>query len=274
MKKKKKVKINSRFLYAAASIALAAVIAFVAVPTVVSQTNGKTSVLRVIQSIARGEEIQFGDVAVVEVGSYNLPEKIALEPGDVVGKYAAADLEPGDFLLSTKVSDTPISSDSTLDQIPSGKMAYSVTIKTQAAGLSDKLQKDDVVRVYHYKEGSQNPMELQFVRVLSVSDRNGLDADYTHPLVEDEEKQQTATVTLLVSPEQALILTDLENDGVLQLALISRGNVKLAEDLLQSQDQAIEEAKKAAEEKGPAEELAENTTPVESSAEDHQTQSE
>lgn len=277
-KNKKKLKVNSRFLYAAASIALAAVIAFVAIPTVTSRTNGKTNVLRVEKSIGRGEEIQTGDVAVVEVGSYNLPGNIALEPEDVVGKYAAADLEPGDFLLSTKVSETPISSDVTLNTIPSGKLAYSITIKTQAAGLSDKLQKGDVVRVYHYKEKAQNPPELQFVRVLSVSDADGLDADYTQPPSEEEDemKQQTAAVTLLVSPEQALLLTNLENDGVIQLALVSRGNEKLAEELLQKQDKAIEDAKKAAEEKKKAEqkEQAGSSAPAESAADENQTESE
>lgn len=251
MKKKKKLKVNSRFLYAAASIALAAVIAFVAIPTVTSRTNGKTSVLRVTKSIARGEQIKTDQVAVEEVGAYNLPADIALKAEDVVGSYAAADLEPGDFLLPAKVSETPISSDVSLNQIPSGKLAYSVTVKTQAAGLSDKLQKGDIVRVYHYKDQAQLPPELQFVRVLSVSDSGGNDIDYTRPIDEDNDdaRPQTATVTLLASPEQAMILTELENDGVLQFALVSRGSEKLAAELLQKQDHVIEDAKKAAEEK-------------------------
>lgn len=251
MKKKKKFKVNSRFLYAAASISLAAVIAFVAIPTVTSRTNGKANVLRVTKSIVRGEQIKADQVAVEEVGSYNLPEHIAQTPEDVVEKYAAADLEPGDFLLPAKVSETPISSDVTLNAIPSGKLAYSITVKTQAAGLSDKLQKGDVVRVYHYKDKAQLPMELQFVRVLSVSDSGGNDIDYTRPIDEDNDdaRPQTATVTLLASPEQAMILTELENDGVLQFALVSRGSDKLAEELLQKQDKVIEDAEKAAEEK-------------------------
>lgn len=251
MKKKKKLKVNSRFLYAAASIALAAVIAFVAIPTVTSRTNGKTSVLRVTKSIARGEQIKTDQVAVEEVGAYNLPADIALKAEDVVGSYAAADLEPGDFLLPAKVSETPISSDVSLNQIPSGKLAYSVTVKTQAAGLSDKLQKGDIVRVYHYKDQAQLPPELQFVRVLSVSDSGGNDIDYTRPIDEDNDdaRPQTATVTLLASPEQAMILTELENDGVLQFALVSRGSEKLAAELLQKQDQVIEDAKRTADEK-------------------------
>lgn len=150
--KKKKIKVNSRFIYAAVSIILAVVIAFVAIPMVTAKTNGTTTVLRVTGTIERGEQISADSVALVEVGSYNLPSDIARTIDDVVGKYAAADLVEGDFLLSEKISENPISSDISLNTLPSGKLAYSVTIKSQAAGLSDKLQKGDIVRVYHYKE--------------------------------------------------------------------------------------------------------------------------
>ena len=254
-RRKKKMKWNSRYVYALLSILLAAVIAFVAIPTVTAATNGKAEVLRVTQSIQRGEQIKAEKVAVVEVGAYNLPPNAATKVEDVAGLYAAADFEPGDFLLSTKVSETPISSDVTLDQIPSGKLAVSVTVKTQAAGLSDKLQKGDIVRVYHYKEEAAEPPELQFVKVLSVSDAGGNDVDYTRPIDEDsdEARPQTATVTLLASPEQALLLTAYENDGTIQLALVSRGSETLAEKLLAQQDETIEEIKWAEEERKKAE---------------------
>lgn len=244
--KKKKIKFNNRFLYAAASIALAAVIAFVAIPTVSSMTNGKTTVIRVASNIEKGKQIEAGDIAPVEVGAFNLPDNAAVDMEDVIGKYAAADLAPGDFVLSTKVSELPISSDTALDQIPSGKMAYSITIKTLASGLADKLQRNDVIRLFHYEDQAQEFPELQFVKVLSVSDSNGRDADYTKEPPEDENPQQTAAITVLASPEQALLLTELENEGVLQAALISRGNSQLADKLLQQQDSSIEEQKKKA----------------------------
>lgn len=56
---------------------------------------------------------------------------------------------------------------------------------------------------------------------------------------EDEERQQTATITVLATPTQALLLTKFENEGVLHAALISRGNEALAEDLLGRQDDIL-----------------------------------
>lgn len=65
--------------------------------------------------------------------------------------------------------------------------------------------------------------------------------DNTKEPVEDEEKQQSATITVLASPEQARVITSLENDGVAHVALISRNNEKLAEELLAEQDAILQE---------------------------------
>lgn len=49
------------------------------------------------------------------------------------------------------------------------------------------------------------------------------------------------TITVLASPEQARIITELENDGVAHVALISRNNDQLAEELLAEQDKTLQE---------------------------------
>lgn len=77
--------------------------------------------------------------------------------------------------------------------------------------------------------------------MLSVSDSTGADIDYSQPITDADERQQTATVTLQVSAEQALTLTELENGGTVHLALVTRGSEKLADDLLQKQEQLISE---------------------------------
>ena len=223
------------------SILLAAVIAFVALPTISSRTNGKTEIVRVAQPVLKGSAITDKDVEVVEVGSYNLPANIALTKADVVGRYAAADLAAGDYILSSKVSITPISSDIVLNSIPSGKVAISLTVKTLASGLSDKLQPGDIIRIYHFMDEARDIPELQFVKVLAVTDAKGYNVDNTKEVSEEEEKQQSATITILASPEQAKIITGLENDGVAHVALITRGSETLAEELLAQQDRVLQE---------------------------------
>lgn len=235
------MKLNNRFLFGILSLLLSAIIAFIAIPTIAGQTNGKTEIIRVTSPIAKGEEITQEAVKVMEVGSYNLPDNVARSVQDVAGRYAAADFEEGDYILASKVSLIPLTSDVALNNIPSGKVAISLTVKTLASGLSDKLQPGDIIRIYHYLDAAREVPELRYVQVLSVTDSGGNNVDNAAELEEGEEKQQSATITVLASPEQAEVITGIENDGTAHVALICRNNEELAADLLQRQDQEIQE---------------------------------
>ena len=235
------MKLNNRFLFGILSLLLSAIIAFIAIPTIAGQTNGKTEIIRVTSPIAKGEEITPEAVEVMEVGSYNLPDNVARSMQDVAGRYAAADFEAGDYILASKVSLIPITSDVALNNIPSGKVAISLTVKTLASGLSDKLQPGDIIRIYHYLDAAREVPELRYVQVLSVTDSDGNNVDNAAELEEGEEKQQSATITVLASPEQAEVITGIENDGTAHVALICRNNEELAAELLQRQDQEIQE---------------------------------
>ena len=235
------MKLNNRFIFGILSLVLAAVIAFVALPTIARQTNGKTEIVRITQPVLKGEQVTKENAEVVEVGGYNLPVNVAHSLDDVEGLYVTADLAAGDYILTSKVSSVPVSSDVALNDIPSGKVAISLTVKTLASGLSDKLQPNDIVRIYHFLETAEEVPELRFVKVLSVTDSDGINVDNTKEPAEDEEPQQSATITVLASPEQARIITELENDGVAHVALISRNNDQLAEELLAEQDKTLQE---------------------------------
>lgn len=238
------MKMNHRFIYGILSLILAAIVAFIAIPAVTSKTSRTTQIVRMKTDVARGSLVTTGDVELVEVGSFNLPEGLAKDTGDVAGTYAATNLYAGDYLLPAKLSKDPLTSDLALNNIPDGYVAISVTTQTLASGLSDKLQANDIIRLYHYdKDNALEPVtdipELRYVKVLGVTDSEGLSIDYTTPPAEDEERQQTATITVLATPIQALLLTKFENEGVLHAALINRGNETLAKDLLDRQDEIL-----------------------------------
>ena len=235
------MKLNNRFIFGILSLVLAAVIAFVALPTIARQTNGKTEIVRITHPVLKGEKITKENAEVVEVGGYNLPSNVAHNLSDVEGLYVTADLAEGDYILTSKVSSVPISSDVALNDIPSGKVAISFTVKTLASGLSDKLQPNDIIRIYHFLDTAEEIPELRFVKVLSVTDSDGINVDNAKEPTEDEEPQQSATITVLASPEQARIITELENDGVAHVALISRNNDQLSEELLADQDKTLQE---------------------------------
>lgn len=186
------MKLNNRFIFGILSLVLAAVIAFVALPTIARQTNGKTEIVRITQPVLKGEQVTKENAEVVEVGGYNLPTNVAHSLEDVEGLYVTADLAAGDYILTSKVSSVPISSDVALNDIPSGKVAISLTVKTLASGLSDKLQPNDIVRIYHFLETAEEVPELRFVKVLSVTDSDGINVDNTKEPTEDEEPQQSA----------------------------------------------------------------------------------
>ena len=238
------MKINTRLLYGILSIILAMIIAFIAIPVVTKKTASTTEIIRIAKTVYAGECIAADHLETVTVGNYNLPSGIAIKPEDVVGTYAVTNLYPGDYILPQKVSATPLSSDPSLNAIPDGKMAFSLSVRSLAIGLSDKLQEGDIVRIYHYDDNQVlEPVpdipELHFVKVLAVTDQHGYDTDYEQPDILETEKRQTASVTLLVSPQQARLLTLYENDGSIHIALVSRGNPELAEELLARQEETL-----------------------------------
>lgn len=238
------MKINIRLLYGIISIFLALVIAFIAIPAVTRKTASTTEIVRISKTAYEGECITAENLETVTVGNYNLPSGIATTPEDVIGTYAVTNLYPGDYILPQNVSSLPLSSDPSLNAIPDGKMAFSLSVRSLAIGLSDKLQEGDIVRIYHYDDNQVlDPVpdipELHFVKVLAVTDQHGYDTDYEQPDILEAEKRQTASVTLLVSPQQARLLTLYENDGSIHIALVSRGNPELAEELLARQEETL-----------------------------------
>lgn len=54
------MKLNNRFIFGILSLVLAAVIAFVALPTIARQTNGKTEIVRITQPVLKGEQVTKG----------------------------------------------------------------------------------------------------------------------------------------------------------------------------------------------------------------------
>lgn len=232
------MKKNSRFVFGIASLVLAAILAFIAVPAVSRMATGKVEIVRVTAAIPKGTVIDDTNTEIASVGGFGLPA-VARTKEEVIGKYATADLLPGDYILHGKVSATPLSSDAALNSLPSDKAAISLSIKSLAAGLSGKLQPNDIVRVYSYNEGIHDVPELQFVKVLAVTDASGTDLGTVQPETDTEEKQEAAAITVLASPVQAQAIARLENEGSTHIALISRGDDTLASELLARQDDIL-----------------------------------
>lgn len=254
-------------------ILLSLLICFGVTPLFNKAVSQKTEIVRVTKEIKVGDEITKDMVQITEVGGYGLPENVIRQTETVVGKYAIADLSVGDYILNTKLSDTPAAENAYLYNLDGTKQAMSVTIKSFSNGLSGKLQSGDIVSVIaadYKKQGiTVIPPELKYVEVISVTASSGYDANTGEAPAEDEdERELPSTVTLLVSAEQSKVLAELEADGKLHLSLVYRGQPENTAKFTEMQDKVNAELYPAEPENAPEETAptAENTDGTEDAA--------
>lgn len=245
---------KNRIVIGVACIILSLLICFAVTPLFNKSISEKTQIVRVVQEIRKGEEITAAQVKVVEVGGYNLPEDVVRDLETAIGRYASADFAPGDYIIASKIADEPAAENAYLYSLNGEKQAMSVTVKAFANGLSGKLQSGDIVSVIapdYKKQGvTVIPPELQYVEVIAVTANSGYDANTGERQDEDSERELPSTVTLLVTPEQAKVLAELEADGKLHLSLVYRGDSAAAARFIEAQDALLEELYAPAEEDG------------------------
>ena len=234
--------LKNRIVVGLLCIITALIICFGLTPMFNDALKSKVELVRVTAEIKKGDEITAGMITTVETGGYNLPSDVIYQKEDVIGKFANADLYKGDYILKSKLSDTPQLKNEYLSGLDGTNRAISVTIKSFATGLSGKLESGDIVTVivadYQGKGETAIPPELQYVEVISVTASSGYDAN-TGEVV--DEKELPSTVTLLVTTEQAKVLAELEQDSELHLALVYRGTPENAAKFIAAQDALIEE---------------------------------
>ncbi len=238
--------LKNRTVLGIVCIVLALIICFAITPLFNASKSSTMKIIRIKNDLKIGQEITSKDVEAVEVGAYNMPSEVMQKNEDVVGKYAAMEMIKGEYILPTKISDTPASENAYLYGLTGDKRAISITIPSFAGGLSGKLISGDIVSVIavDYKEKGETlvPEELQYVEVIAVTDSKGND-DETVTVKPDgeEETELPETVTLLVTPEQANILAELEAEGEIHVALVYRGTTENAQKFISAQEKYLEE---------------------------------
>ena len=86
-------------------IVAALAICFGIAPVVNKLRDGKTAVVRVVRTVEKGSPITDADIEIADVGSYNLTDGLLKNKDDVIGKHAACDLFPGDYISPAKLTD-------------------------------------------------------------------------------------------------------------------------------------------------------------------------
>lgn len=228
-------------------IAVSLLICFAITPLVNAGLSKKVAIVRFNQMVQEGEQITKNMVDVVEVGNHNLPENVVRNLADVEGKYLAATVYAGDYILTDKISEEPSAENKYLYNLNGEKQAMSITINTFAEGLSGKLKSGDIVSViapdYLGSGETVIPAELKYVEVIAVTAKSGYDANTEEQRTEEEEKELPSTVTILVRPEQSRLLARLEAEGEIHLSLVFRGEAEKTLEFIKAQDQVLDEMK-------------------------------
>jgi pilus assembly protein CpaB len=260
--------IRSRKVLGAICVAMAIllILALILLPGVFDDAGSAVRAYIAKENILKGEKIteEMVEIRQIEKGVFPLTGL----PSDVVGKYAVVGIPQGDIVLSGKIMDgrPPGEYASVLDGT---KVAISLSIKSFAYGLSGLLRAGDIASVYAsasynnvsiapaitttepavYSDGGDiiAPPELKYMYVLAVTDEDGTDKD-EHELatkeddgVGDGDEWNAATVTLLATPLQAERLAFLEVNGLIQFALVYRGDEVTTQEFLSKQDEYLQE---------------------------------
>lgn len=244
----KKLFRNRTFL-GVCGIVLALAICFGVAPMLNAAAGKQVSIVRVTKNISKGTKFTSDMVQNVTVGSYNLPDNVQKTSESVVGRYAVVALQPGDYILSTKISDQ--APDIGLSSLDGKKQATSVTIKNFSDGLSGKLETGDVISFYVADYGdlkeTVKPPELQYVKLLAATTSTGVDnTDEKKDTDKSSQNDMPSTLTVLATPAQVEKLVDYENNGHLHAALAYRGSETDAEKFLALEDQYLTSQAKTA----------------------------
>ena len=236
--------LKNRIILGLICIVVSLLICFGITPMFNDALKSKVTLVRVTKEIRTGEQITDKMVTSVEAVGYNLPSNVIYKREEVVGKYANADLYKGDYILKSKLSDTPMLRNAYLNKLNGENRAISVSIKSFASGLSGKLEAGDIVSLIAADVGSQRETlvypELQYVEIIATTGSSGSDQN-VQERGNGEEEELASTITVLASPEQSRLLAELEQTGKLHAALVFRGESTQAQKFLDEQASVLKE---------------------------------
>ena len=229
---------KNRTIIGIVCIVLALIVTFGVAPLVNKMADNRTDIVRMKKDVDQGFLISEDDIEIVTVGSHGLASGTITKKEDVVGKFAACDLKIGDALFPSKLSNNSDSADDVFRTLNGEKQAISITISTFAGGLSGKLENGDIISLIVFDNDTNEafiPAGLTYVKVITTTTQSGFDKDEVTPN-EDGTYELPTTVTLLVNPEQAKMLVEYENTGIIHADLVYRGDSKTAQKFLDAQD--------------------------------------
>ena len=234
--------LKNKLVIGSLCILLGLLFSFVALPALFDGGQDTTvSAVRMKTPVQEGEQITTEMVEIVSV-----PEYLASSPlrdiASAVGQYANADLYAGDYLTAEKLSQELPKRSLLSAGEAKGKTVVSVTLPSLASGVSGRILPGDIVTVIAISQSTTNQTlgidpeteqtvsfgaviypELEYIEVCMITASTGADAEVAASPEEDTENSLPVTVSFYATQEQAIRLAELEQQGVLHIAFVARG---------------------------------------------------
>ena len=181
-----------------------------------------TTVFVAAKSIRRGAVIKDEEVKATQWPSEFLPANIVMERSGIVGSSATAAITADEPFFQAKVAQTRTGGFAS-NIIPKGKRACTILTKGPSASVAGFVRPGDRVDVLVNTRGIANDQSgggasvtlVHAVEILAIDDIMDVEASTMKMWI----KEGLSSVTLLVSPEQALQLSLGQANGTLSLAL-------------------------------------------------------
>ncbi len=185
-----------------------------------------TRVVAAAKNIKLGTVLRSADLTTVDI-SGTVPKGAILKPADAIGRGVVADLYEGEPIVENRLA-APGSGGGLAATIPDGMRACAVKVDevVGVAGFVTPGMRVDVLITgnppgpTNSTQGSQVRTLLQNIQVLSAGTDIQRDAE--------GKPQQVQVVNLLVTPEQAEVLSLASNETKIQLVLRNPLDTKLA----------------------------------------------
>ena len=215
---------QNKMLIGIMCVVLAALLAFVFLPSIMKEKSKTEKIYAVKETIAEGTQIEESMLTEREVGGYGIPESVVRDKSEIVGKFASCTIVPDDYILSSKLSD--YAANQKLDVVMGeGKMLVTVSLNSVASAVGNHLKTGDIVSIVGYADGNVVTYdELKNLEIYSIENE---EAQNLEDVENDEEAQKlAATVTLIADRIQAEKLVDVEYSGKVHAVFVRRGALK------------------------------------------------
>ena len=184
------------------------------------------TVLAVKKTIPRGSCIQSDHLVAKRVPSEIAEGGLATSPEDVIGRVATFTMLEGELVMKAKLTSNKANS-GVAALIPAGMRAKSITAINPAdrvSGLIDVGDHVDVLlarSVQGERRGSVGVSEtlLQNIEVLAIDRTIESRAKSTSTAATSRAEPKSSSITVLVTPEQAALLSLAQREGVLSFSL-------------------------------------------------------